>query len=123
MLAFVWRAAGYALAQSGEVGEFQQLFFISEGWMNTGEGKPPELRPSQDPALKEVLLISSLTVKEHRNRAVIFEMVRDVKGELTELRDLRLAGKYDEGQAETPLLDAFADGFYMGTMDRGTTPA
>ena len=49
-------------------------------------------------------------------------MVRDVEGELTELRDLQLHGEYGEGLAETPLLDAFADGFYMGKLNHGTKP-
>ena len=123
MLAFGWRAAGRALAQSWEVGELRQVAFISEEWMSTGAGRPPELRPSQDPARKEVLLISSLTTKDYRNRVVIFEMARDVNDKLTELRDVRSSGEYDEGHAEPPLLDAFVDGCRMGTMDRGTTPA
>ena len=105
------------------MGELQQVIFIPEGWMSTGEGTPPESRPSQDPARKEVLLVSELMIRDHCSRVAIFEMVRDVKGELTELRDLQLPGEYDQGQAETPLLDAFADGFYMGMIDRGTTAA
>ena len=105
------------------MGELQQVIFISEGWMSTGEGPPPESRPSQDPARKEVLLVSNLTIRDHRSRMVIFKMVRDVEGELTELRDLQLHGEYGEGQAETPLLDAFADGFYIGKLNHGTKPA
>jgi hypothetical protein len=116
-------SAGYALARSGEVGGLQQVIFISEGWMSIGEGTLPESRPSQDPARKEVLLVSNLTIRDRCSRVVIFEMVRDVEGELTELRDLQLPGEYNKGLAETPLLDAFADGFYMGMIDRGTTAA
>ena len=123
MVAFGWRAAGYTPAESGEVDEFEQVIPISEGWMSTGECRPPKSRPSQDPARKEVLLVSNLTIRDHRSRVVIFEMVRDVKGELTELRDLQLPGEYDQGQAETPLLDAFADGLYTSMIDRGTRAA
>ena len=67
--------------------------------------------------------MSNLTIRDHRSRVVIFEMVRDVKGELTELRDLQLPGEYDQGQAETPLLDACADGLYTRMIDRGTRAA
>jgi hypothetical protein len=116
-------SAGYALAQSGEVGELQQVTFISEGWMSAGEARSPESRPSQDPDRKEVLLVSSLVIKGHRNRLVVFEMGRDADGKLTELKDLQLPGEYEEGRTRTPLLDAFADGFYMGIIDPGTTPA
>jgi hypothetical protein len=113
-------SAGYALARSEEVGELQKVIFISEGWMSTGVGRSPESRPSQDPARKEVLLVSELMLRDHCSRVAIFEMVRDVEGELTEPRDLQLPGEYEEGHAETPLLDAFADGFYMGQLSHGS---
>ena len=90
--------------------------------MSTGEGRPPESRPSQDPARKEVLLVSDLTIRDHRSRVVIFGMVRGVEDELSELRDLPLPGEYDEGQAEAPLLGAFADGVYMGELNQRTKP-
>ena len=113
-------SAGYALAQSGEVGDLRQVFFISEGWMIVGEeGKLPASRPSEDPRRKEVLVISNLSTREQESRLVIFEMVRDVEGQLAELRDIQLPGENEEGHAETPLLDAFVDGFRMGVIDRG----
>ncbi len=46
-------------------------------------------------------------------------MVRDVEGQLAELRDIQLPSDNEEGHAETPLLDAFVDGFRMGVIDRG----
>ena len=59
-------SAGYALAQSGEVGDLRQVFFISEGWMIVGEeGKPPvSPRPSEDPKRMEVLVVSNLSARE-----------------------------------------------------------
>ena len=50
---------------------------------------------------------------------VIFEMVRDVEGQLADLRDIQLPGRSEASHAETPLLDAFVDGFRMGMTDRG----
>jgi hypothetical protein len=49
----------------------------------------------------QVLLVSDPTIRDHRNRAAIFEVVSDIEGELTELRDLQLPGEYDQGHAET----------------------
>ena len=83
------------------------------------EGEPPSSRPSQDPKRKEVLVISNLSTSEQESRLVIFEMVRDVEGQLAELRDIQLPGENEESHAETPLLDAFVDGFRMGVIDRG----
>lgn len=95
----------------------------SEGWMIVGEeGRPTASRPSQDPKRKEVLVISNLLTRKQRSRLVIFEMIRDVEGQLTELRDIQLPDENGEGHAETPLLDAFADGFRMGMIDRGAVP-
>jgi hypothetical protein len=113
-------SAGYALAQSEEVGDLRQVFFISEGWMIVGEEDgPPASRPSQDPRRKEVLVISNRSTREQESRLVIFEMVRDVEGKLAELKDIQLPGENEERHAETPLLDAFVDGFRMGLIDHG----
>lgn len=46
-------------------------------------------------------------------------MARDVEGQLAELRDMQRPSESGEGHAETPLLDAFVDGFRMGMIDRG----
>jgi hypothetical protein len=45
--------------------------------------------------------------------------VGDERVVFAELRDLQLRGEYDEGQAETPLLDAFADGKTFNSSARG----
>jgi hypothetical protein len=66
-----------------------------------------------------VLVISNLSIREQESRLVIFEMIRDVEGQLAELIDIRLPSENGEGHAETPLLDAFVDGFRMGVSDRG----
>ena len=78
------------------------------------EDKPPAPRPSEDPKCKEVLVISNRSTSEQESRLVIFEMVRDVEGQLAELRDIQLPSVNEKSHAETPLLDAFVDGFRMG---------
>ncbi len=58
------RFFGQAAAKSGKVGKLEQVFLISEGWMSVAsKDKPLEMRPSQDPARKEVLIISGLELK------------------------------------------------------------
>ena len=61
------RFIGQAAAKSSRVGKLEQVLFISEGWMSMAkEDKPPEMRPSEDPNRKEVLIISGLQIKERK---------------------------------------------------------
>jgi hypothetical protein len=111
---------GFFLARKGGVGELEQVFFISEGWMSIAEeGKPLEMRPSKDPKRKEVLVISSLSIKGCQGRMVIFEMIRDGEGHLADLRELQLPGEDGGGSMESPLLDAFVAGFRRGWGEGG----
>jgi hypothetical protein len=112
-------SAGFALAQSGQVGLLRQVFFISEGWMSTaGADGTIEMPPSQDPNRQEVLFVSSLKVKERRTDLALFEMVRDGEGRLTELKRMQQPGEEEGGHMESPLPAAFVDGFRMGTRVR-----
>ena len=109
--------AGFVLARDNAVGLFQQAFLISEGWMSMSEGdKPPTMPPSQDPNRKEVLTISGLQVDNQRLSMVVFEMIRNPEGRLTELKSFEPAPK-DEMSAESPLLEAFVFGFAMGLLN------
>src|SRR3972149_10346685 len=59
------RFLGQAAAKSGRVDQLQQVFMVQEGWMSVAtEDKPADLRPSQDPNRKEVLIISAMQMKE-----------------------------------------------------------
>ena len=53
--------AGVQLAKSGEVGEVEQVIYVSEGW--SSPPRTPFIRPSQDPNRTEVLVISALDAK------------------------------------------------------------
>jgi len=76
-------AAGYSLAEEGEVGNLKQVFFISEGWMSSGvAGKLPDVPPSQDPNRKEVLVISGLQVLGHKTTIRLLEILRNGAGKL-----------------------------------------
>src|SRR5215217_1934180 len=53
------RFLGQVAAKSGRVDQLRQVFMISEGWMSApSEDKPTDVKPSQDPNRKEVLIIS-----------------------------------------------------------------
>jgi len=81
--------AGLALGQRGEVGNLEQVFFVTEGWMSGGEGRLPQIPPSQDPNRKEVLVVSNFTVQERTTRMVILEMIRDRRDSLSIFRSSR----------------------------------
>ena len=108
-------SAGFALAQSGQVGALKQIFFVSEGWMSlAAEDGTVEVPPSQDPDRKEVLFISTLKANERRTDLVLFEMVRDDEGRLTELKRLQQPGEEEKGYVDSPLLAEFVSGFRSG---------
>ena len=66
------RFLGQASAKSGRVDQLQQVFMISEGWMSEpSEDKPTDIRPSQDPNRKEVLIISAIQMKERDRKSVV----------------------------------------------------
>jgi hypothetical protein len=105
--------AGFLLAQAGNVGQLRQVFFMSEAWMSVAqEDKPASMTPSLDPNRKEVLMVSAYTVGSRKSGLVVFEMVRDTRGRLVELKDFKLSQEYD--QEENPLLEAFVLGFETG---------
>jgi hypothetical protein len=106
--------AGYTLSQHANIGPLQQTFFISEAWMSTNVDETAFRPPSQDPDRKEVLAIARLTMKEHKTEVLLFEMVRDTSGTLTEVRASPVVGKENDWGAESPLLDAFTRGFQGG---------
>lgn len=107
-------AIGVAVAQDADIGLLERVFFISEAWMSLAkDGKLPEILPSQDPARKEVLVVSSLDIAAREPDMVLFEMIRNNKGKLKRLTEVAPAN--EEGrQVESPLLSAFVYGYAMG---------
>ncbi len=110
---------GFSLARKNEIGLPKQVFLVTEGWMSTAkDGKIPQIRPSQDPNRKEVLLVNSLNVQPRQLDGVVFEILRDRKAKIVELKELQLHPKESEKgeplKMESPLLDAFVFGFGKG---------
>jgi hypothetical protein len=110
---------GLVMAKSDEVGDLTQIYFISEGWMsNVDEGKLINTMPSLDPNRKEVLIVSTISVEAHQSGIAIYEMIRNPNGKLIELQELSPPITDGEGNVESPLLDAFVDGFGLGRKVR-----
>jgi len=98
--------AGTWLACKHNVGELELIVFVSEAWMGTNL----DVLPSQDPKRIEVLLINSLDARTQEENLLAFEIVRDRKGQVTNLKDWSLP---DKGSAKGILLQAFQKGYQI----------
>ena len=76
------------------------------------QGKPPDMRPSQDPNRKEVLIVSGLELQGQQKHLRIFEMIRNPQQRVVDLPEL-MPPHAQDGTIEIPLLDAFAQGFRL----------
>lgn len=105
------RFLGQASAKSGVIGKLNKAYMVTEGWMSAvSEDKPSNIRPSQDPEKKEVLIISGIEIQENKKRIMVFEIIRDKNKKIDRLEEF-LSDSDKAKTAETPLLDAFVDGF------------
>jgi len=105
------RLFGQAAAMSGKFGRLEQVFFVSEGWMSVAsKEKPPNMRPSQDPDRREVLIISGMEVKGRTKQLRIFEMIRNQEEQVVDLAELSPPTDKN-GTIEIPLVDAFTEGY------------
>ena len=105
---------GQTSAESGKVDQLHQVFMVSEGWMSEpSENKPSDIRPSQDPDRKEVLIISGIHVKEQKKRLEVLEILRDSNQQVIGLKEFLPGEEKKDEKIEIPLLDAFVQGFQM----------
>lgn len=105
--------AGLAVGKTGTVGDLRQVFFIAEAWMSAAiGGKIPDVPPSKDPRRVEVLIITSLAVAPKETDALLFELIRDPRGHLLDVKEApRLPEK---GSYDSPLMEAFLQGYQLG---------
>ena len=88
---------------------------VSEGRMSmASEDKPAELRPSQDPERKEVLIISAVQMRERKKRLKLFEILRDSNEQVIGLEEILPEEENKDETVEIPLLKAFVHGFQTG---------
>lgn len=107
------------LKAGNEVGkqfsDIDEVYFISEAWTSKAkDGKIPDVRPSQDPNRVECLLIHccDLGAGAEKSKLLLYDMIRDKKGNLTELKSRSDEDKPDE--IDSPLMDAFVVGYRAG---------
>src|SRR5687768_12232716 len=106
------RFLGQAAAKSGRVDQLHQVFMVSEGWMSEpSENKSTDMRPSQDPNRKEVLIISAMQVTERKKRMEIFEIIRDSHEQVVSFEKFLPDTEKKDESIEIPLVDAFVQGF------------
>ncbi len=107
-------AVGEEVGKEGQIGDLTQVFLISEGWMSAARGdERPAAPPSADPNRKEVLVITRSNANGDQTEMKVFEMLRDDKGDLTELRNFE-PEPIKGTTAKSPLLDGFTAGFRVG---------
>lgn len=114
------RFLGQATARSGKIQELRQVFMISEGWLSVPkDGETENLRPSQDPDRKEVLIVSGIKIQERKKQIKALEIVRDGDSRVSRLEEFLPDAKENE-TIDIPLLDAFVWGFQMAFRARNT---
>ena len=105
---------GAELAAEKKLGELRRVLLVSEGWASVPEdGKIPKIPPSEDPNRKEVLLIAMMDLEKVETQISMFEMLRDEKGQLTDLASVEQEMKGSETRAY--LLEEFVSG-YQGSI-------
>ncbi len=101
--------AGALTAFKHHVGELELIVFVSEAWMGTNM----DIQPSKDPKRVEVLLINSLDTATQEERLVMFEIVRNTQGKVTDLKKPSMP-EVDKGESvKGILLPAFQKGYQI----------
>lgn len=102
--------AGAFTAYKHNVGELEKLIFASEAWMGRANKEGEFIQPSLDPKRIETLIINSLDTSTQEETMICFEMVRDPKGKLTNLKQTSLP---ETVSVKGILLPAFQKGYRM----------
>ena len=105
---FLFRLAGAKLANSTGTEQINELHFVSEAWFSIQKNEQEFIQPSQDPDKKEAIIIVGKDYQNNTSNMSNLEMIRDTAGKLIELKD---TGNDEEQSFESPLLDAFKQGF------------
>jgi hypothetical protein len=102
--------AGARLAYECSVGELESVILVSEAWMSWANKKGEFIQPSLDPKRIETLIVNGLDAFTQEETILCFEMVRDPKGKLTDIKQMSLP---EGGSAKGILLPAFRKGYQM----------
>jgi len=96
--------AGAYLAYKQNIGELEALVFVDEAWMGTNIN----VLPSKDPQRIEVLLINTFDPGTKEESLIMFDMVRNAQGKVTDLKEKTLP---ENGSVKGILLPAFVKGY------------
>ena len=99
---------GSYVAYKRNVGELIQLIFVDEAWMSPA--REEFIQPSKDPSRVETLIINILDTKNQDETIVCFEMIRNSKKKVIDLKQMSLPGG---GSVEGRLLPAFQKGYQI----------
>jgi hypothetical protein len=98
--------AGALLADKGNIGELELIVFVNEAWM----GRNIDVLPSLDPKRIEVLLVNSLDARTQEERLLSFDVIRDPKDRVI---DLKRSDLPESGHPKGKLLPAFQKGYQI----------
>ncbi len=98
--------AGTQVACQRNVGELELIVYVCEAWMGTNM----DILPSQDPKRIEVLLVNSLDARMQEEKLLTFEIKRDPKGKVLDLKELMLP---EAVETKGKLLPAFQKGYQI----------
>jgi hypothetical protein len=110
----VLEALGFTLATEHRMGSLVQLFLVFEAWRvqrRANEGYRGALQPKHAPDRIECGTVVRYQAEPETRQMVIYDMVRNTAGELTELT---LTTNAEAKRVESPTLDALIRGFRRG---------
>ncbi len=107
------KVLGRVFRREGYVGELRKVFFVSEGWMSVAAKTGGNIiRPSKDPNRMEVLVVSELDLPNKKTNMLLYEMVRNEKGELRDIKPYQVEDGKGGLETRSYLLEAFFRGYY-----------
>lgn len=97
---------GTWFASKHNVGDLELIVFVCEAWIGTNINVPPSL----DPKRIEVLVVNSLDARTQEEKLLNFEVKRDPKGTVLDLKELVLP---ETVVTRGRLLPAFQKGYQI----------
>lgn len=101
-----------------QLGELQEIYFISEAWVSTLEkDEKMEVMPREDPKKKEVLMIAIKDIQNNIDKAIFREIIRNKEDKIVALNK----GMDNKGvEVKSYILEAFLDGYKNGQSKYAT---
>lgn len=107
------------------IGTLRDVYCIMEAWMGLFDPDNPTSMPSDDPNRIEVLMLSHYDLRASRLDLVVFALLRDGHGNLSDLAKIADTRDRKDSAPESPMIDAFMSGYHdarRGGLPRTTGP-